>query len=200
MRAARTAVAVALVTLAPTIAAAQQPPSSSQGPMTVERLHNGFLAAGDVKITEVNRRTSELVGGQAGIVFDDAFFVGGGGYWLANNSRDREMAYGGLVLQWMQRPNARIGYGARALIGGGEATLSRTVAQVIRTPRGSATQNISVRYRQDFFVAEPEANVSLRLLGRLRLTGGVGYRLISSEGRDENRLRGVTGSLGLQIS
>jgi len=53
-----------------------------QGPMTIEAIHSGFLAAPDVKITEVDRKTSALVGGYAGWVTDDTFFVGGGGYWM----------------------------------------------------------------------------------------------------------------------
>jgi len=39
----------------------------------------------------------------------------------------------------------------------------------------------------------------VRLTHQLRLTGGAGYRLIDAEGRDDRRLRGATGSLGLQI-
>lgn len=188
--------------IAPAAALAQPPApqQGSQGPMTIERLHNGFLVAGDVKVTEVNRRTSELIGGQGGWVFDDALFVGGGGYWLANHSRDREMAYGGLVVQWMQRPNQRVSYGAKALLGGGEATLSRSITEVFRTPGGSISRTSSVRVRDQFVVAEPEATVSLRLASWLRLTGGAGYRFIASDGRDGSRLRGATGSLGFQIS
>ena len=49
-----------------------------QGPMTIEAIHSGFLAAPDVKITEVDRKTSALVGGYAGWVTDDTFFIGGG--------------------------------------------------------------------------------------------------------------------------
>lgn len=197
----RAAAALACIALLAPAAASAQP---TQGPMTVERLHNGWLAAGDVKLTEVSRKTSALVGGQAGWVIDDAIFVGGGGYWLANGSRDRRMAYGGLVLQWLQRPRARVGFGAKALVGGGQATLSRTIGIPVPLPlplsRGLAIRDANVRYEQNFLVAEPEANVSLRLFGSLRLTGGVGYRFIASEGRDGNRLRGVTGSVGLQIS
>ena len=93
--------------LAPLSAAAQSraaatPPT--QGPMIVETIHSGFLAAPDVKVTEVDHKTSELVGGYAGWVTDDTFLVGGGGYWLANaRGNDREMAYGGLVVQWLAR-------------------------------------------------------------------------------------------------
>ena len=89
--------------------------SQSQGPMVVERVHSGFLVAPDFKVTEVNRVTSELAGAYAGWVVDDTFFIGGGGYWLANPNRNREMAYGGLVAQWLARTNRRVGYSVKPL-------------------------------------------------------------------------------------
>ena len=208
----------ALALLIPSAASAQSAPISS-GPMTVERMHNGFAATADVKVTKINRRTSELVGGQAGWIFDDALFVGGGGYWLANGSRDREMAYGGLVVQWLAHADHRVNFGARALVGGGQATLAQNVtipiaitAFDLRGVPGRALTSIadalrnatvnrttSVRFREDFFVFEPEATASLRLVSHLRLTGGVGYRLTSTQDRIDDRLRGATGSIGLQV-
>jgi hypothetical protein len=166
--------------------------------MTVERVHNGFYGGADVKFTEVDHHTSELVGGQGGYVFDDTLFFGGAGYWLVNGSHDREMAYGGFVVQWMQRAHARVGFGARGLIGGGTATLDRSVVQVVRTPRGSFSQAYNVRFYEDFFVAEPEANVSLRLTRHFRVTGGVGYRFTAGAHEDD-RLHGVTGTVGFQV-
>ena len=74
---------------APGTASPQGP--NSQGPMIVERVKSGFLVAPDVKITEVDNSTSELVGAYAGWLTDQTFFIGGGGYWLANTSGDRDM-------------------------------------------------------------------------------------------------------------
>ena len=83
----RRAILVSVIGWLVPLSAAAQPGSvatpRTQGPMIVEPIHSGFLAAPDVKVTEVDRRTSELVGGYAGWVTDDTFFVGGGGYWLA---------------------------------------------------------------------------------------------------------------------
>jgi hypothetical protein len=187
----------------------------SQGPMIVEQIHSGFLAAPDVKVTEVDKRTSELAGGYAGWVVDDALFVGGGGYWLANQSSDRKMAYGGLVVQWLARTNERFGFSAKGLFGGGQATLSSTVPQILGLPDRreldrltqaqlndlvrSRTVNTRIRFRENFFVAEPEIDALVRLTRHLRLTVGAGYRFIGAEGRDEARLRGAVGSVGLQI-
>src|SRR4051812_20903039 len=90
----------------------------SQGPMTVERIHNGFLAVPEVKFTEVDHRWSWLAGGYAGVVFADAFFIGGGGYGMVSDTHHgRELGYGGLVMQWFGRTNEAFGYSAKMLIG-----------------------------------------------------------------------------------
>jgi hypothetical protein len=185
-------------------------PPASQGPMLVERIHSGFLVAPDVKVTEVDKKTSELVGGYAGWVTDDTFFIGGGGYWLANQSHDREMAYGGLVVQWLAHANSRVGFSAKGLLGGGRATLASPVSDLIARgdprgrigpadPRRTVLTNTIVRFRQDFFVAEPEVDLLLRLTRHLRLTAGAGYRFTAGEGRDDSRLRGAVGSVSLQV-
>jgi len=203
------ALALALVVFAARTASAQTPQTPqtpSQGPMIVERIQSGFLFAPDVKVTEVDRKTSELAGGYAGWVADEALFVGGGGYWLANRSGGRRMAYGGFVMQWLARSNDRVGFGAKALIGGGQATLTDTFTQLIRVPavppsRQTATRQVTseVRVRDEFFVAEPELDARVRLTKSIRLTGGIGYRLIGGDRRDDTRLRGAVGSVALQI-
>jgi hypothetical protein len=206
--------ALAAIVLVPAAAAGQQP--LTQGPMVIERLHSGFVVAPDFKVTEVDRTTSALAGGSAGWLTDKTFFIGGGGYWLANQASDRKMAYGGLVLQLLARTDRRVGFGVKGLIGGGRATLGTTVTQIpgfrdlpslpdlrrfgidldrsLRAPTSSR-----VRFSQGFFVAEPQVDVMVGLTRQVRLTGGAGYRLVGAEGRDDRRLRGATGSLGLQI-
>ena len=198
----------------PIAASAQTPPAAapaSQGPMIVERIHSGFLVAPDVKVTEVDKKTSELVGGYAGWVTDQTFFIGGAGYWLANQSHDREMAYGGLVVQWMMHANRRFGLSAKGLVGAGRATLSSPLSDILvrggnsrrRIDQGDLRRapitNTNVRFREDFLVAEPEVDALVRLTKHLRLTVGAGYRFTGGEGRDDTRLRGPVGSLGLQI-
>lgn len=197
------------------VASSAQPAGTllTQGPMIVERMHGGFLVAPEVKVTEVDRRTSELVGGYAGWITDDRFFVGGGGYWMTNRSSSREMAYGGLVVQWMARPSDRIGFSAKGLLGGGQARLSTTAAHMRaqagssnepgmhidpgRLRHGSATAPF--RYREGFVVAEPELDLRVSLSRRVHITGGISYRFIGSEFRDNTRLRGAAGSVGLQF-
>jgi hypothetical protein len=215
-----TAAAAAVLLLFPLAAYAQPAggatPPAPNGPMIVERMHSGFVVAPDVKVTQVDKTTSTLAGAYAGWLTDDTFFIGGGGYWLANQARDREMAYGGLVVQWLTRADRRIGFGAKGLVGGGQATLDGTILPALGERDFPTLPDLSrfgvdldrllrvpptrVRRREGFFVAEPQIDVLVRLSKQLRLTAGAGYRLIDSEGHDDARLRGATGSIGLQIS
>jgi hypothetical protein len=212
----RAAAACLLVVLAPLAAAAQSgaPPATpqNQGPMTVERVKSGFLVAPDFKVTEFDHRVSGLAGAYAGWLSDRTFFLGGGGYWLANRSRDREMAYGGLVVGWFAGADRRVGFGAKGLIGGGRARLVRSFGDIfdddhldvqnelvalglgLRVP-----PQVNVRVRDDFFVAEPEATVIVGLTRHFRLTGGAGYRFIGGARGTRDRLEGATGSIALQI-
>lgn len=184
----------------------------TQGPMTVEPIHSGFLVAPDFKVTEVDRKTSGLVGGYAGWATDDTFFVGAGGYWLANTNRnDPEMAYGGLVVQWLALKSGRVGVGVKGLVGGGEATVSDNITITPRVPefRGPDGRVVTpapalvqrVRFHEGFVIAEPEAMLSVRLSKQVRIAAGAGYRFTGTDRRSigGDRLDGATGSLTLQI-
>jgi len=199
-----------LVWLAPAPASAQAP---SGGPMVVERIHSGFVIAPDVKATEIDHRVSPLLGVYGGWLADDTFLVGAGGYWLVDNHHnDREMAYGGLVVQWLGNRGGRFGAGIKALLGGGEAMMTQSYTiqiPAVRAPNGqitipATTRTERARFRRSFALAEPEVLGVVRLSKHLRLTGGVGYRFA---GRDDHRdpfggdfrLSGATGSVALQI-
>src|SRR5437773_7924287 len=111
--------------------AVDQHTPQNRGPMIVERVHSGFLVAPDVKVTRVDRTTSELAGAYAGWLTDQTFFIGGGAYVLANGSRDRRMAYGGLVVQWSGGRDQSIGWSLKGLFGGGEATLTDSFTELV---------------------------------------------------------------------
>lgn len=184
--------------------------------MIVERVDNGFAIAPEVKVTEVDHRTSELVGATAGIVLDNSIFVGGGGFWNASGSHDREMGYGGFVFQWLAHANDTVSFAAKALIGGGTATLTDSITETIRIPNPVplvngrpdpartptfTTQTITTQFRRrdDFFVAEPELDVRVRLSKHARFTAGVGYRAVGANRGDSSRLQGAVGTIGLQL-
>jgi hypothetical protein len=194
----RSAGVALILCLLPMAASAQ----TSAGPMIVEEVHNGFLVAPDFKITEIDRKTSGLAGGYAGFVIAEQFFIGGGAYVLASDRHDRDLAYGGLVLQWFGRGGERFGFSAKTLLGGGRSESWDTI-QVL--DRGRLI-NDRFRVRQDFFVAEPEVGVRIGLVSHIHLTAGAGYRFTgSARGRNgffdggRTGLNGAVGSIGLQI-
>lgn len=216
---ARTLSTALALTFMPLTATAQNAPGQrTQGPMIVERVQSGFLVAPEVKVTEFDHQTSELVGAYGGWLSDQLFFIGGGGYWLANRSSDREFGYGGLVVGILPRTEGTIGFGVRTLLGAGRATTVRSVTTIdypdprilasmpgdgrpgdtrLILPPTPVTRN--VRYRSDVFVAEPEANIVVNFSKRFHLTGGVGYRFTGRDRGVRDDFSGVTGTIGLQI-
>jgi hypothetical protein len=214
--------ALPLTASAQTAADATQPPVN-QGPMTVERIHSGFAAMPEVKITDFDGQVSGLIGGSAGYVAEEAFYFGGGGYWMATDrSHSRELAYGGFVMQWFVLNSDRFGVSGKVLLGGGHATTAQAVTQVVGLPSprelGQLTQaqyNDLVRahtvittigVHQDFFVAEPEVNARLALAKHVRLTFGAGYRFAGNGwwyhyygGGHNDRVSGAVGTFGVQI-
>jgi hypothetical protein len=178
--------------------------------MIVERVQSGFLVAPEVKVTRFDRRTSELVGGYGGWLSDQTFFIGGGGYWMANRSRDRGLAYGGLVLGVMPRSDRPVSFGVKGLLGGGRATRVETVTILDdrdgRFDGPVSPQHIifppivtNIRVREEFWVAEPEANVLVRFSRHVHLTAGASYRFAGRERGRSDGLNGASGTIALQI-
>jgi hypothetical protein len=212
--------AVPLAASAQTPSDGTQPPAN-QGPMIVERIHTGFLISPEAKATRFDKQVKPLVGGSAGwVVADQTFFIGGGGYWMPETGRsDRELAYGGAVLQWFVLNGGRFGLSAKGLLGGGRATVPDTITQIVvpvPTPSGRNTPPVpspprtvttTIRARQDFVVAEPEVNARFGLAKHVRFTAGAGYRFAGSDwnrrgGFDRGlsrRLSGATATFGIQI-
>jgi hypothetical protein len=213
----RTLAMVGVVTLVTAASASAQtdppaaPPPASSGQLIVERIEDSWLIAPDGRAADLDDRVGSLAGVYGGRVVDRTLLMGAGGYWLANGDDDRRMAYGGAVVEWLIRSDRRIGFGMRTLVGAGSATLptsftvfgddvrhraSRTARFGARTP-GSIERTLAVR--DDFFIAEPQVNLLLRLASRYRFSVGVGYRVIGAAPVLGDRLEGVSGSLALQI-
>ncbi|HZP48809.1 MAG TPA: hypothetical protein VFB07_09760 [Vicinamibacterales bacterium] len=196
--------------------------AAAQGPMTFQPVGSGWAATPEVKETEVDHRAGTLVGGNAGWIADQTFFIGGAGYWLANGNHDRELGYGGLLLQWIGRGNERVGFAAKALVGGGTGTLTDTVTTyvVVSPPSPAPNQpgqprvivppvtrpvTQQVRVRSDFAVFEPELDAHVRFSDWARLTAGAGYRVIGNGNHygyydgslNNDRLEGWVGTIGV---
>jgi len=199
---------------------AQQPaaPPPAQ-PMQIETIQSGFVIAPDSRFTQIDDRTATFAGAYGGYLAEKTFLVGAGGYWLANEDHDFKMAYGGAVIGWTIRCDHAFAYGARVLVGGGEATLSSSYAQLLNIPdgtvvstrdvarfgsrHGSVNSGISSSTRvivtDDFFITEPQANVLWRLTDWMRIDLGVSYRVIAASDFMDSRLRGFGGTVAIRF-
>ena len=175
------------------------PPAAAQGsagPMTVQRIGNSAFIAPDFKITDFDGKTSGVAGAFGGYLFENTFFIGAGGYGLTDTSSRRDMWYFGLVTGVYINRDRPVGYGFKALIGGGEATY------------GQQYYGYWGAYRSGIFVFEPEANVVVQVNRHVALAGGVGYRFAGEPywgyyggygGFSNGNLSGLTGTVSVQI-
>jgi len=196
------AAACLCLSLLPRAAAAQ----GRSGPMTVQRIGNSAFIAPDFKITDFNGKACGVAGAYGGYLVENTFFIGAGGYGLTDTSSQRDLWYFGLVTGVYVNRDKPVGFGLKALIGGGEATVGQSYAYYDQPRHGGPGVPVYATdyYHTNIFVFEPEANVVLHLSGHMTLTGGVGYRLTGDPyygyyGYSDSRLNGVTGTVSLQI-
>ena len=204
----------ALLSLLPATARAQAS-SGQREPVTVEKIESGFAVAPDFRFTEVDGEFSQLTGAYGGWLMEERLLIGGGAYWLTASSGDVEMSYGGAVLEWFASPHRRLGLSLRGLVGGGSGTLALDVPRFrlggfesslfpFRGPEGLREEHFGpirrrAAVREGFFVAEPQATAILKLTDWLRLGVGGGYRLIAGARGLEDRLRGASASVSVQL-
>ena len=196
-------------------AALAQPPASppTQGPLVLERIENDIVLAVDYKITDVDHRTGQVVGGYGGWRLEDTLLVGGGIYTLANRASDFKLTYGGLLIGWTMPPEHRFQFGARGLVGVGTATLGtdfigvrfggRAGEEDLRgrlDARGQAAvpTRVRVRLNDDFFVFEPQLTLVTKLTRAISVHWNGGYRVTAYTSLDD-RLNGPSGSVALQF-
>jgi hypothetical protein len=200
-------VATAITLAAPSIAVAQDssPAAASQGgPMVVEQVAQRYVISPEMKASKFDGTTGLLVGGHGGLLVGNNFLVGAGIYTLANGERGRGMTYGGGVVGWQWWKGGLLSGDIRALVGVGQGTTAQTLIfpdrMGQRFPEGRFVSSAEERFvSTDFFVAEPQADLLVRLTKHLHLALGAGYRLTSA-GRGENdRFSGASGSLALRI-
>ena len=187
--------AMLVVSLLPRSVAAQ----NTGGPMTVQRIGNSAFIAPDFKITEFDGKACGVAGAYGGYLVQNTFFIGAGGYGLTDTSSQRDMWYFGLVTGVYVNRDKPLGFGFKALIGGGEASVTDHYY-------GYPYYGYPAHYHTGIFVFEPEANLVLHMNQHMTLTGGVGYRITGdpywgyygSYGYI-NSTSGVTGTVSLQI-
>ncbi len=133
---------------------------------------NGFVVAFDNKLSTLDGSFANFAGLHGGWLIDHSFLIGMAGYGTTDTARGLDMGYGGLLLEYFFNPNKLFNYSVRGLIGGGGA------------------ENFGNRHHgpghdvDGFFVAEPEARVTLNVLKPFRIGFGLGYRFVGSDSRD----------------
>ena len=140
------------------------------------------------KLTPINGKLGVLTGLQGGVLLNNKWMFGAGGYGLANsikapklnvpNEQDEyiQMWYTGLMAEYTHNSNKLIHWSAGALLGGGG---------VGRDERHHGWHNDDDDRHHGwnggsgFFVAEPFVGVELNITSYLRLNVGGSYRFIS---------------------
>ena len=184
--------------------AAAQTPSADvqQGPLVLTPIHDPIVFSPDVEVTKVNHQTGTLAGGYAGKRFDRRFLVGGGAYWLADPRRDTEMFFVGMLTGWRVLGNDRFGLEARLFAGAGQGEIVQTV-QTYARPDFHASNPVvitqRVRFRDDFWVAEPKVVFNIDLTDAVRVNVGAGYRATTSARGFGDVFNGATGTVGVEF-
>ena len=209
-------IALCIAALLPSAAVAQTAAPAS--PLKIEPIDSGFVLAPDARFSDVNDKFATLAGVYGGWLTDRTLLVGAGGYWLANRDDNFKMQYFGGVGSWTLGARRKVGLRAGALVGGGSATLAKTYGDLFgEIPAGAPglsrdhglssrgrggspiTSATLVRVNEDFFIAEPQVNAVMSLTKWLHLDAGIGYRLIGGADLLNEDLRGISGSVALQL-
>lgn len=178
--------------------APQSPSAPSSGIVQTSATENGFVIAPDFRITDINHHTAQMVGAYGGYVFAKQLLVGGGGYWQADSTDGAHMFYAGPVVEWRMFPDRTVGLNFHGLVGGGWRSFDddffywNVRRDHMLPPPGTHVPR--GWYNDGFFVAEPEAQVVVRLGSWIRAQGGIGYRATSADG-----LSGASGSVSVQF-
>ena len=159
----------------------------------------GFAASTAVKVSSVDGEARAFFGGWAGLSLGDRVYLGGGGYAMSapvdvagsgpGTTLELGLGYGGVVVGYrMPLGEGPWWVGANALLGAGNAEI----------------QDPIVGTSDNFFVAEPEISLGLRLHSHLNASVGAGYRFVAGvgdlAGLRAQDLRALTGTLSLHLT
>lgn len=159
----------------------------------------GGFAAPVARFIEIKEESGVLAGGRIGMVVNHALGIGVGGYGTVHEPapgelaglEDLELAYGGLVLEYVFKSHALVHVCLPLLIGGGQVQL---LGDYVDPETGEDSDT--------FFVLEPELSLEFNITRNWRLDLGVGYRHISgTEFTDitDQDLSGVNGVVTIKI-
>lgn len=218
---ARVLVLMGALTIAPAAFAQTAAPASSPGPLQVSTLQSGVVVAPEVRLTEINGRSTALAGGSLGWETERRLLIGVAGYLNTNRSDSFETQYGGAFARWTFLADKPISVSTGVLGGFGTATLTRPFAEIFGAPRittaattarpgnrdtrvgfgqtSAITSTTPVRVHDDFLLLEPQVQFVWTVVPWLRVDAGVTYRAVGSSDLLERQLRGVAGSLAIRF-
>lgn len=138
----------------------------------------GWFGSPVVKFSEINNDRAFFLGGEAGVILNHHVVLGIGGYWLFTKVKANEVvagkmhninfAYGGVKVEYIHKWEEIVHYTASLLIGGGSVSYRDNL------PAGE------FMYLNDqFFAAEPGANIEFNFTDFFRIDIGASYRFVS---------------------
>jgi len=181
------------------------PAPVQNGPLVLTPIASAIVFSPDAKITTVNGSPAVLSGGYVGKLLEKTALVGVGAYVLADPRDDARMTYGGLLFGGRFLGSDRVNLSARGLIGLGQATLFENVTTIdgrpLRHDHGDPlVRTFRLGLSNNFVIAEPEVHLLFVIVDGVNLNVGAGYRLIAATSNWDDRLRGATGSIGIQFN
>ena len=164
-----------------------------------------FYCAPALELTELKGQLGLLAGGRAGILLDDTFGVGMGGYGLVAPNVDVTVGtaqkrigvgYGGLILDYYLFPKEWLNFSLGVLIGaGGAGTADRMGIGMGMMGGGGALQS-------SFLLVEPQVHAFVNLTRFLSLGAGATYRFSNGpqmNGFTDTDFSGFSGSILLRF-
>jgi len=187
-------------------------------------IESGGWGAPEFKVSQVNNKTSLLLGGKGGWVINHKFVIGAAGYGMTSNNTfdytedledldgnlvldstrtlDLSMGYGGVFFEYVMSPKKLFHLTFPLLIGAGRSRIkTKTFFDANVVDPEDWTQYDYVE-STGFFVLEPGVNIELNMTKVFRLDLGVSYRYISCtdlQRLSNNDLSDFSFNLGLKF-
>ncbi|HAN18013.1 MAG: hypothetical protein A2X13_10115 [Bacteroidetes bacterium GWC2_33_15] len=154
---------------------------------------SGVFISPELKGTIINDGSGKdgygfLMGGRMGIIFNDKFSIGLGGYGLTtehivdltdnpaiNDNAKIGFGYGGLVLEYTLFGNKAFHFTIPVLVGGGGVSLYK---DIIIDEDNFTWDDFNTYESSAFFVVEPGINLELNLTKFMRFDLGASYRMV----------------------
>jgi hypothetical protein len=150
-----------------------------------------------VKFSSIHDNLGVFVGGRGGLIINQTFAIGFGGYGLASyiealdrgpyGERYMEMGYGGLDIEYIFNPNELVHFSVSTLIGGGG---------VLFNDRSWGDDFWDDHHRKGnaFFIVEPGFNLDLNVTSFLKTSVGASYRFVNGLKSDVSTNDELTGT------